>query len=169
MRRSLFPSAWTTPVSKLTPQQCYRWIVIPIGGALIYGCVLIVVLLWIVRVGINGPFWPKVESDEVKRLIFTAIGVFWGLTGVGLCFKSRTAWLGCFGYFIAVGIWAVATLFLADPATLKSEDDEQAVRIGALIGAPFTAALAVVFYLLTKPAFAALEDSRHAKKEESQA
>jgi len=99
-------AALTTPHNKWTPEQSYRWVVVPLAAWLILGGTALLAVFGAFGVAPTSPA-PFIESIEGQRLFFSAVSVYLLAIGIGLLRRSLAAWYGFFAYFFVGTLYAV--------------------------------------------------------------
>jgi hypothetical protein len=142
-------AALTTPHNKWTPEQAFRWVVVPLALLFIILGVAFAVLFGTFNIRPNRPI-PFMKSPEANRRAFYGVGVFSFVLGIGLLRRLRIAWFGFFAYVVVSTIFGIlALIFDPDPS------DPPLVMIPIIVA--FNSAFAFVVFRTTQGVFCSNE------------
>ena len=138
-------TAFTTPHTRWTPTQAYRWVVVPLAAMHVIVGFAFVVQFGVLDARPNAPI-PFVSSAVGNRWAFYGIGVFALALGVGLIRRLRIAWYGFFVYLAAATVVQFVG-FVFDPKPY----DPPSTFVPLIV--VFNAAFGFVVYLSTRRVF----------------
>lgn len=130
-----------------TPEKAFKTSVRPIACLCIFQsiCLLFIFTSWPIEELVKAPL-PFIP-DSMKKTFLIASAVLILIIGVGLFLRSKIIWYVSLGYLVFGPLWIILGLVFG--YFLGNEPKIIIVPLAILI----SALAAIVFYILTKPAF----------------